>query len=950
MPRIDSLLWLLWLLSSNVSASTSTATATSTAASNEYRVHPESTETDRKQDANRALAVYALYNAPPFAVTFRTKSTPALEEALVDSTTLLSETGERDSSLSYPIRTVTQTFLLEHFHSYIEDYRQAIPEGESFFQIYDHLVAVDIQTKLYVDDLSESIRRDRARTRRKLDQHVTLVAEMFPTLAFLEPEDKSTKPSNQQVRERFGSWLEDIFENHRDKYLRELVQSDQELLREISALEIETGIDEKDDTGGYVDGWSTRTEKALLTMLVLLTFMGLGWMFLYLQQRHRHKLLIGDEPDRQQTPLTLERPSALTSRERLSSMDAVRHGSDTFHSSSQFGASQILEKSDKYLSKHRPDLYEDNASEENEISVFGRSYQIPSNPFEYIYSAFAEPQGGHAQTQSNPEFQPSPRGAFTPRRPSSMERRPSSFEIQKGNIAAPFDENVDVTGGRSSGHWSEGGGYLPMSTIWRNLSSIWDDVTAPRQPPVSDGLVMYSQEMEVFDEADDPEEYDFPFKDFPRHDGTPCLIYNDDSLAPRNQLFVIGSPRDDEEAIEPIPTDPTAPVSDSTFQRMLSQRSLTPSFDDLTMEEELPARSPEFKSKLTRLVQQKHRQYEKRAIVEKHREQRAKERKHAREQERRERHKVMEREIEAIEATFSTPLERTRVMQLSPKPRHFSPKPATTASYSPKVHQSFRKAFSPFKTSSASPRPYGGSPVKRTTNHPDEKFAQQSPHRTRSPAYRPSNSESGAIFRPAPKTSYQNVVRVGSSGSGRSISPPGGIEGEDEEGIHSKYSVPVMPARNTQFAFDANASDLYVDTSMGGAAGEMDYLTLDKLSMPPMGGTGKFPSPQSVMDEINVTRPPPRKTATAASQHRRVNSFNLDDASSLSSSRHQRTGSHQLPPSQAGHRRTHSKGNGSGPSHSRSNSHSSQRRTHSRSNSHSDDVFLHGIFAQTRFV
>jgi hypothetical protein len=129
----------------------------------------------------------------------------------------------------------------------------------------------------------------------------------------------------------------------------------------------------------------------------------------------------------------------------------------------------------------------------------------------------------------------------------------------------------------------------------------------------------------------------------------------------------------------------TTPVSDADFVRMLAQQgqsdhdryspqsavtiSTTTAdgdagsvfYDEPTPTTMDPAQwttlsegfqSPSFREKLGRLMQQKHRQYEKKSIVEKHQERRAKERKTLREQERRERHKEMERQIEDLEAAF----------------------------------------------------------------------------------------------------------------------------------------------------------------------------------------------------------------------------------------------------------------------------------------------------------
>jgi hypothetical protein len=235
--------------------------------------------------------------------------------------------------LSYPIRSITQDFLLEQFQRELE----TMNDGHHA-TIYNHLMAVDLQTKLYLvqDGTTENVRR-------RVTEKVTLVAEMYGTVAFLEPSDKTTKPSNEEVRVLFGSWLEASFKHDRDQYLRELVQSDQDLLREITSLSIQTNIDIDIDgsgsgsgsntkSGGYVEGWSNRTERALLAMMILLGIMGVGWMLLYLQQRHRiqkeqHNMIYGmedneHEGDHQKEQEPIQRPLAISTTERNSSMDS----------------------------------------------------------------------------------------------------------------------------------------------------------------------------------------------------------------------------------------------------------------------------------------------------------------------------------------------------------------------------------------------------------------------------------------------------------------------------------------------------------------------------------------------------------------------------------------------------------------------------------------------------
>lgn len=964
---------------------------------------------------SRDLAVYALYNIPSFALTFTTSETTELKQVLDGNENelpyLISETDKINSSLSFPIRTTTQDFLLEQFQQHIMDTGKA--------GIYNHLQAVDLPTKLYVvqdgtyesnRSLSLSLRQNGSR---QLSSKVTLRAEMFGSIAFLEPSDKSTKPSNEDIRKVFGEWLEDVFLQDRDAFLRALVQAEQELLREIVSLNIQTNLDDSQDQSSstYVQGWSERTEKAFLTLLVILGIMGIGWMLLYFQQWYRiqqkknlNEVMYGnyhdDEEDEEGNHLNaaISRPPAVSSRERNSSMDAVRHGDDVYHRNSVTSAHSILEASDRYLSKHRPEWANTIQTQDSQDSGwFSRNYNtVPANPFEYIYQAFSSASGEAAPNQ---ELYPSPRGAFTPTNSNSSAR------ISQPNLSAKGmkyrDQYPNEQQHETHQQWPasarNNSGYTPISTIWRNLSNmVWDGPTMmPNQSQSQDGLVIFEDPQDPMPLAceEDHQDYNFAFSDFPRHDGTPCLIYsNKDEQDTLRRVFEIGNDDDDhyyddddnsdaltERSMDDLAA--TTPLSDQAFAKMLS----THHDDSNSSLEELSSptsQSVEFQDKLSRLMQQKHRQYEKKSIVEKHREQRREERLKQRREMQAAKHKTLTREIEALEHHFSSPLERYQLSPARPMPTTAgSPKPYSSSSYSParKIHYSPQvPSHSKTMTSSYSPKlTYrNGNHLPRSPKAPSHAPTASQQQQNASPAYRPSG-----VFRPSPKTistAGQVIGRTSSTGSDRSISPPGGLE---DAGDDIPRGGGALRPRTTKHPPGDN---WYSDTArvLHGeypSAGLDDYV--ETLSMPMMltsppaatigCGAGvvapKYPSPNSVMDEFGCGVPTPlRKKAP----HRRVNSFS-DMPHALPQqhqqlyrsttpmkggpppSHHRRTNStttttqyHQRTPSK-GHRRSNSNSSSHRRSHSNSSSH---RRGHSRSNSASSDVFLHGIFAQTRFV
>ncbi len=908
--------------------------------------------------------VYSLYDVPPFGVTFQTQHTDALETAmqqLSNGETLLSETNGKASGLSFQLRSITQIFLYEQLEVKIialQSQENAMDPSQQYewFPMYARFVGIDLTVQLFL--VEGAALENQARG---LSSLVTLRAELYGLLAFQETQ--SPKPSNEQVTQMFGDWIQQIFTNQRDAYLRDLVQSEQDLLREISSLEISTNIGTSvgPTDGGFTKAttWSERTHRALLTILILLGIAGFAFSTLAMtqgirkrrSQAHRDANTFHDEEEEDYN-FSLDRPAPIANNNRSTSMDAVRHGTDVFHRSSYTGAMSVLENTDRYLSKHRPDLFEIGTS--NNFSVFGRDYTIPSNPFDLIYNAFTEPK----------TFATSPQGAF------SAPRRVVHPLTQ--NIAAmrPFDEEEEEE--ELEQPWTtKSTGYRPISSIWRNITNMWDyDTTRPRMN--EDGIVnrtpQESMDMELqtvnFGYEDDAD-YDFPFQDFPRHDGTPCLIFNDGTLLTPKQreLFEIGSPTKNDEM--------NTPLSDQDFQRALAQQG-NASPDSSMIESPFhdeESDMTDFKEKLGRLMQQKYRQYEKKAIVEKHQERRAKERKSVREQERQERHKAMERQIDDLEAAFSKPLVKDIASQSpktarwisSPNPyaQRFSPKPTTQ--FSP-----LRQTYSPFRTTTAGPSPFRHS-------HPSPNIAAR-PSPSRVIEQTQSFDPESMAYRPSNHSPFKDDKGLASFASF-----------DDSKPFHMRPRTahPVNAA--------AGLNDFFMDTSgpsteMHQFGNSIDNSTLDKLSMPPMtidGGNPKYPSPNAVIDDIfggaptSITR---RKGGTIPKPlHRRVNS--LDHKSGFdrpvpqqrrkSKANKQRTmtptrdGS--IPRSSTPTQRSiptrpltpltglaRGETSVSGQDHSSSSSLSSTRRgsNHSRSNSLSaeDNIFAHGIAAQSRFV
>ena len=1033
------------------------------------------------EEQQRSLALYALYNFPPFTVTLTTLASSELRaeaqkgsKLFVDSSSSSSSTpvtgamtsgsNSATSLLSYTLQSLTQTALEGFFmekigESVVAESHEAEAQDGVLPEIFLHLVSVDLKINMYFAD--EGVVRRRligsdSREHRSLVEHITLVAEMEGSAAFMEPHEHRYKPTNEQVRKILGEWTSDYFLNHRDVYLNELKSSDQKAFQDITKLKIATnldGVNNNPSTLVVSDGWSSRTEQAVLLLMIIIAAMALAWIVLYVYHKRRFraelfKLSYSDTaPEATDGTMVFVSPTSRgapgANRGRLGSMDAVRHGGDTHYDSATNGALQVLNASDRYLSKHRPDLYEalngkpapagssdaEGSGEQNRFlfSGFGgsfssmsyqdeystassaaskyfggsssRKYVIPSNPFEYIYSAASAFGSYQRPPQAEPSHQPpidSPqdrRSSFTPRRSLVV-----TLDEQQENFAARMEVDHDYPGDEDS--YNEGrdigvempnyNGYTPMSTIWRNLSNMvtrWDDASSMRSS--QDGLKVVSEaedegglDMPQFhhEYRDDPEEddYNFAFKDFPRHDGTPCVMYDDFGASLHNDSshFVIGGIDDDL---------PNKPVSDADFQRILSQQSGVEDFEFDDPDKQVKADTEEneeedIRLKLERILAQRHRQIQKRSIVEKHREARARERKHQREQERRDRHRAMEMEIENLEFESFSPLATRGRGPVSGNGKSHGPivndqqnyvdqqnaptSPTSQPYHGNGIHESSQSRKMP---SSFSPRP-PMSPLRRTEFSPMKHSTSHSPKGRSAGTRSPKDSGASDVFRPSSKTSYQD--------SGVSVSA-----GAKHHGGGGP------PTRR----------GLHIETSDHANGGEFDNVTLDKLSLPAIGGkTAKNPSPNSVMDDLFT--PPQylrrnqqstsKASGAAGRQHRRVNSFGnyLEDLSrGMDGSSHGAYGtpvkSHQhkhrrvnsgqqhnffpsynLPPAnhQPHYRGASSRGVSQQNSHHRRSNSQDIRRTfshgnkgggsHSRSNSNDTDVLVHGIYAHTRFV
>ena len=160
----------------------------------------------------------------------------------------------------------------------------------------------------------------------------------------------------------------------------------------------------------------------------------------------------------------------------------------------------------------------------------------------------------------------------------------------------------------------------------QDLEVVYSDGSGPMQgSPNWWGTIIQGLKGGTLACEEDPTNYSFAFQDFPRHDGTPCLIYSetgDDTES--NSMGGIHSNYDER------PLSPTDPLSNEEFKRVLSLNG-EESFEVQELgggeeeEEDVEiifdssaSKSSKFTDKLERMVAMRHRHYERQNLLDKH--------------------------------------------------------------------------------------------------------------------------------------------------------------------------------------------------------------------------------------------------------------------------------------------------------------------------------------------
>ncbi|KAL3938480.1 MAG: hypothetical protein SGBAC_006614 [Bacillariaceae sp.] len=766
-------------------------------------------------DPYKLITSTQYYTIPPFAVKFTTLD---VNEIPAVSNVVISETDAKASSLTYPMKVVTQEFLMNHFREKINGMEPSSKE-QMYHDYYNQLTEVELRVVLKHNPKVTDIAG-----------HVALIATVHSVLHFSHASGcggTTLVPSQEEITIAFGAWLESILETNRDEYLQRLLSNSQELLKEIVELKLIPNY-LKDESDG---------ESWLMMLWVVLGIAGLcglcaAALLCMMRGRAPLKRHVGAPRD----PSSSYRDDEEDNTLRLSSnqLDSKQHGMDK--SAHRRHSLDILNKSEEYITKHLD-------GGENKQSSF-------TKPFENIMSFFdlsssSNIGGGSSHHHSNENTpEKTPRG-----RRSLATRQLSSIELQAGNIAAnaedpsPFDDvslNHEASPVAGQSHEeaimmaaaSQSATYRPISSIWRSMTSAFHQGSANNE---NDGVMKNANfyydgnEDEYFAKLEEDrlreeqwmsflkeeeQQYKFAFKDFPRHDGTPCLMYTGSN--DEDDIFAVRSPKELKDASidgeSDILNEPEI-LSDEAFMQLLNMNA-SPSFEDTSASvPTLGYKSPEFNSRLSSLFAEKHRQYEKRSIVERHQQKRKKER----DVERRERQKDMHRELEALEAGMAMSDKWRAKHHVSPRPYDLSP---ARPSYSPNIQI------------------------------------------RRSPARRSPVPPSGARRSPVPPFPITSSI------------PPRHAHTKSIDTLESDSSVQLIRPRMSRPPSAAPPSELFVTDSRYHDQTELDPSSLDKLSMPTMGKSAKHPSPSSVLDHGSQFPPsisskvPPRNPAAIHRRHK----------------------------------------------------------------------------------
>lgn len=487
---------------------------------------------------------FVRYDIPPFGLIFRSPNNLAGDAAAAAD--LLA------STMLSPLKLTAEEFLLESFDIQLA---RADETGVRLPEMMRLLKSLDLNVTLQ-HEYSETV-RERDQQQRLLQQQgdnwIGFYAEFVGMVKFVAPADPANKLTEDYVYGVMDDWMNGAFDEDHQVFKDMLKESYVPAVANLQSLDILMDIVIGSNPFGLAapgqaqDNTDVRNggDKALIAIFVIVGTATLVAAALYMRPTGKLSDTDGAFPIAETLP--------------------GRHGE----------AMDVLEASDRYLSQHRPDLFD------------------------------AMRQRTDKKSKNSPKTS-------------------QSLASQDG-VELDHSETSQGSGSNSSGDFAGSMWSKLAATLRRSGSSF------PR----------YGENLAC---EEDPRDYPFAFNDFPRHDGTPCLIYSEDE----NGSATL---RRGDSTMEPPSLRRRTPLSDEEYQMALSQQNSS-------MEEAYPLDESievEFTEKLERLVAMRHRHYEKESILEKHREIRRRERQQAEAYERqlRLRRHEMELDLSEIEASVS---------------------------------------------------------------------------------------------------------------------------------------------------------------------------------------------------------------------------------------------------------------------------------------------------------
>lgn len=526
------------------------------------------------------------YELPPFAVSFRSKNTLQGSDTQVDGVLLASTLGE-------PLKLTVTEFLTAVFREELADTTRAQAENDAVPDIVWQFLGLELQVRVHYKQVEEGgSRRLRSLQSSGASGLLVFYAEFTGSAKYLAPVDSSKEPSADVMYELLGKWMDTGFSEDLAVLRQMLTGSEAVLLQSHQMLTVETrvivGMNPFEKSSSSSNGGSKTFLTTLLVGGIVLTLV----VGLFTVQRDRMKskgacVLEGSFPLPQPRKEELEMHKTLPGR----------YGD----------ALEVIQASDDYLAKHRPDLYSESMAIKNTSPLSGGS------------------DGSNSRL------------------------------VDEEKEAEVFSSTTATKG------------YTPVGMWFKKItSSIGNSVHAP--PPANGDGLFCDEEIA---------KYAFPFKDFPRHDGTPCLIYSTAKTNSGNCSDRL-DPVSTSNTPEPTKNLVSTPLSDADFKKQLSLQSVNSTFelgndvydDHQQQQEEVEQiHDVEFTAKLERMVTMRLRHYEKDNIMSRAREARKREQQHAeaRERQLRLRRHEMEIDLEEIEADLRPPaLSRKKSTETAP--------------------------------------------------------------------------------------------------------------------------------------------------------------------------------------------------------------------------------------------------------------------------------------------